>query len=80
MRCLALLGLGASLLGLVGCSTVKPQWVSAADATFRAVAPEYVQYVREDEGLSSRQREARLLLVKTWEARINAWKELEGEE
>lgn len=79
MRCLVLLGLAASLLGLAGCSTVEPQWVSAADATYKAVAPEYVQYVRGDESLSSLQKEARLLLVQTWAARISSWKELEGE-
>ena len=57
---------GLMLLALTGCNVHR-----AADrATYRAVAPEYLEYVREDGALSEEQRVSREDTVRLWALRV----------
>lgn len=46
----------------------------AADgATYRAVAPEYLDYIEDDEALDDEQKQSRRDTVATWRQRIDSW-------
>ena len=57
------------LLGLVGC-TPHAAYVEADRATFDAIAPAYLEYVRGDETLDEEQVDRRSRLVDSWRIRI----------
>jgi len=59
--------LGLMLVSLTGCNLDR-----AADrATYRAVAPEYLEYVRKDPALDQDQKDRRERTVILWAARID---------
>ena len=64
---LAILAFGGVLLA--GCSC-QPGYVAADKLTFQAVTPEYLDYVRGDEGLSRLEVLRRERTIDSWEARI----------
>ena len=59
----------------IGCAALRPpaaDYVAADRATYEAVAPEYVAYVRADPGLDAEQRDRRARTLATWDARLRA--------
>ena len=70
MRCIVMSIFGALFLfGAAGC-TVEKTWAQAERATYNVVAPAHRKYVVADKEMTSEQKELRLLLLETWEARI----------
>lgn len=60
------------LLALCG-SCVSPD-TAAEQATFDAVAPEYLTYVEADEALTEEQKQLRRDTIETWRRRLEAAK------
>ena len=58
--------------GIAGCSTVSNTYLSADRATYQAVGPEYLNYVRSDSSLSESQKQIRIGTVESWQKRIDA--------
>ena len=57
-----------------GCS-MNEEYVKADQATFDAIAPEYLKYVGVDQALSQEQRDRRVRTVSTWRLRIDKARE-----
>jgi len=57
---------------LCGCSA-PASFVVAERATFRAVAPEYLEYVDADPKLNAKQKQSRRDTVAVWDAGLRAW-------
>ena len=57
------------LVGLFGCMP-HGAYVKADRATYDAVAPEYREYVEEDDTLTKEQKERRYTTVETWKERV----------
>ena len=66
--------LGLALMGITltatACTPPDAAFVRAERATFQAVAPEYVGYVRADPALTAEQRARRERTVATWDLSI----------
>ena len=60
------------LLALAGCSTPPDSYVEADRATYNNVAPEYLEYVRNDGSLTTEQKLRRERTVHTWNLRIQS--------
>jgi len=65
-RILPILG----IMLVVGCSTVNKAYVLSDQAMFKAVAPEFILYVQEDQKLTDAEKELRLDTVDSWKERI----------
>jgi hypothetical protein len=75
MRRNFLLSLLCSLFGLtflIGCSTAPLDYVAADSATYRAIAPEYLDYVIHDPALSQDEKDSRNDTVELWRTRVEA--------
>ena len=55
-----------------GCANIEKAYIEADAATYRAVAPEYAAYLREDETLDKAGRATRLDTLALWALRIRA--------
>lgn len=62
----------ALVLVLASCSgcSVPQVYVQADRATYEVVAPEYLEYLSKDEALDPKVREARALLIQSWDLRL----------
>lgn len=58
------------MLILGGCAFPTEKYIEADRATYEAVAPEYVEYVKSDAKLDEKAKARRLLTVASWGARI----------
>lgn len=61
----------AVLACLVGCGSLQGQYVHADEATYDAMAAEYLQYVADDSELDDDQKARRLDTVNSWRRRID---------
>lgn len=59
----------ATLL-LAGCGSIAKEYVSADRATFEAIAPEYLEYVKADDKLDEDAKKLREANIDSWEYRI----------
>lgn len=55
-----------------GCGSLDREYVRADRATFDAIAPEYLDYIREDGDLDAEQKHLRRLNVGAWQQRLEA--------
>lgn len=55
---------------LPGCGSIAKEYVSADRATYEAIAPEYREYVNEDDELTEDQKKLRLANVDSWDYRV----------
>lgn len=55
---------------LAGCGSIAKEYVGADRATFEAIAPEYLEYVKADESLDEDAKKLREANVDSWEYRI----------
>ena len=63
---------------LVGCAAVDPDYIEADDLTRKVVTREWLAYVEADKKLSEPQKEDRRRLARSWKARIDAARQLNG--
>lgn len=61
----------------MGCAGIPKAYVEADLKTYEAVAPEYLQYVDQDEELSPTQKDLRHGTVQSWQRRIKAAQEVQ---
>lgn len=62
---------------LCGCAA-PASFVAAERATFKAVAPEYLDYVNADPKLDAGQKQSRRDTVQAWDAGLRAWEDGDG--
>jgi len=67
--------IGIILLLFASCEGPSQSYVIADRATYTAIAPEYVRYVRADPNLTDEQKQRREDTVDTWNRRITAAEE-----
>ena len=60
----------------IGCAGIEKAWVVAERSTYDALAPAHAEYVKADADLSENQKRLRLLLLKTWNLRIEEHEKL----
>lgn len=71
MRLIVLALTVLALLVIGGCADVSTSYVDADRATYRAVAPEYLEYVRDDAALDQAEKQLRYDTIETWRMRLN---------
>jgi hypothetical protein len=60
----------ALLVALVGCNSIDKIYIEADLATYSAIAPEYSDYVDQDENLTDEEKQDRYALLDSWLRRI----------
>ena len=71
-RTLKILAVAAIAAVLCSCGSMTDSYIAADKATYDAVAPEYLDYVRDDQSLDQAGKDRRRRTIETWEKRIQA--------
>ena len=61
-------------LAVSGCASVSESYLDADRATYRAIAPQYRQYVEQDSSLDTESRQRALNTLDSWELRLRIHK------
>lgn len=67
---LALVVLVLAFAAAIGGCSISKEYVDADAATFAAVTPEYLEYVKSDAKLTQEQKDRRTRTVDSWKIRI----------
>lgn len=74
-----LLMLGALSAGCCNGELIRASYVSSDSSTYDAIAPYYMDYLKQDASLSEEERERRARTVTTWKIRVEAAKAANAE-
>ena len=78
MRCLILSGfIAVFLFGAAGCG-VNETYIKGSMAMYKAIAPEYLEYVKADPKKTDEEKARRERTVQAWDAMNKEWAETEG--